>query len=251
MYGYSVNNNAQLWRFIKTQWGYYIQSKLRYYLDVQGGAAQAGTNVWVYSGNTNTLNKAQVWSLNKVSSGSTTTTPGTALWNVIVPDLTPMNPAVTNTTKVSMTSALYKLSTSTASKLTCGFDGYSSKSGRHEGIDFAYGYGKAVYSLTDGVVTRVAEGNSSNLSTIAIYQASTDKTIVYLHTDPLNTLKVGDSITRGQQIATECNRPSKYATHTHVEVRDGYRTAATYSTDSKLDNSDPTAYWESQGYTVK
>ena len=251
-YTYSANNDAQLWRFIKTQWGWYIQSKLGYYLDVQGGIAQSGTNVWVYSGNPNTLNRAQVWSLNKVSSGSSSSSnSGTLNWNVIMPNVNPVNPNATNTTKVSMTSVLYQLPASTANKLTCGFDGYSSMSGRHEGIDFAYGSGKAVHSLTDGVVTRVTEGDSNNLSTIAIYQKSTDKTIIYLHTNPLDELEVGDTVERGQQIATECNRPSKYKTHTHVEMREGYHTAATYSSNNVLENPDPTAYWESQGYSVK
>lgn len=157
-----------------------------------------------------------------------------------------------NSGSQKMSYALYKGS----GYISCGFDGYSSTSGRHEGIDFVKGRGSAVYSLTDGVITRVTEGarGSSGLSTIAIYNAASDKTIIYLHADPLNSLKVGQKISRGQQIATEDWRglSASSKTHTHVEVRSGRRTAAAKSVgDSVLNNFNPTSFWQSQGYTVK
>lgn len=160
------------------------------------------------------------------------------------------------TTSASTQNMSYALYKSSGGKLTCGFDGYVNTIGRHEGIDFKKGYGSAVYSLTDGVITRVTEGyNGSNgLSTIAIYSASTGKTVIYLHADPLNSLYVGQTISRGQQIATEAWRgcSSSSGTHTHVEVRDGRRTAAAKSVnDYTLDNSNPTAFWNGQGYLVK
>lgn len=160
----------------------------------------------------------------------------------------------TNTSaSTSMSYALYK---SSGGKITCGFDGYVNTKGRHEGIDFKKGIGNAVYSLTDGVITRVSEGyrGSSGLSTIAIYSASTGKTVVYLHTDPVNSLYVGQSISRGQLIAYEDWRgcSSSSGSHTHVEVRDGKRTAAAKSVnDYTLDNPNPTSFWNSQGYQVK
>ena len=159
----------------------------------------------------------------------------------------------TVSTGQTMSYALYQRS---GGRLTCGFDGYVNTKGRHEGIDFARGYGSAVYSLTDGVVTRVKEGynGSSGLSLIAIYSPSTNKTVIYLHTDPLNSLKEGQSVSRGQQIATEAWRgcSSSGGTHTHVEVRDGRKTSAAKSVnDYTLSNPNPTAFWNSQGYQVK
>ena len=159
-------------------------------------------------------------------------------------------------TATSMTNALYKINTS-SSKITCGFDGYTknvagSKStlDRHEGIDFAYGSGKAVYSLTDGVIKTVNHGTNGGLSTIAIYQASTNKTIVYLHTAPLSGLKPGQYVSRGQKIATEASRGAG-GTHTHVEVRNGELYGAAKSLDDPvLNNSNPASYWASQGYRV-
>jgi murein DD-endopeptidase MepM/ murein hydrolase activator NlpD len=158
-----------------------------------------------------------------------------------------------NTDAQAMSYALYK---SSGGRLSCSFDGYTTTRGRHEGIDFAKGYGSAVYSLTDGVITRITEGYNGTygLSTIAVYYAAADKTIVYLHTDPLNSLKEGQTIVRGQQIATEAWRgvSSANGTHTHVEVRNGYRVGAAKSVnDYTLDNPNPTSFWNSLGYQVK
>lgn len=147
----------------------------------------------------------------------------------------------------AMSDALYGAS---GGRITCGFDGYTTTAGRHEGIDFAIASGHAVYSLTDGVITRVANGSSSSLSTIAVYYAQQDKTVVYLHTAPLSSLYVGESISRGQQLATESSRGAS-AAHTHVEVRNGRCTAAAVSHDSVLENDNPTAFWQSLGYSVK
>lgn len=153
----------------------------------------------------------------------------------------------------AMSTALYQ---SSGGYLSCCFDGYSKTSGRHEGIDFVKGYGCAVYSLTDGVITRITEGaNGSNgLSTIAIYNSVANKTVIYLHSDPLDSLHVGQAITRGQQIATEAWRgvSSSSGTHTHVEVRNGEKTSASKSVgDPTLDNPEPSSFWNSQGYQVK
>lgn len=150
----------------------------------------------------------------------------------------------------------YALYMSSGGTMTCAFDGYVNTNGRHEGIDFKRGIGSSVYSLTDGVITRVTEGyrGSSGLSTIAIYSASTGKTVIYLHSDPENSLYVGQHISRGQLIAHEDWRgcSSASGSHTHVEVREGEKTSAAKSVnDYKLDNSNPTAFWNSQGYQVQ
>lgn len=155
----------------------------------------------------------------------------------------------------SLTNALYGINVS-GSYISCGFDGYRNTKGRHEGIDFSKSYGSNVYSLTDGVVTRVANGyNGSNgLSTIAIYYAPSNKTVIYLHSAPVSGLKAGSQVKRGQKIATEAYRgiSSKSGSHTHVEVRNGKQTYACKSVnDYKLDNSNPSSFWSSLGYTVR
>lgn len=169
--------------------------------------------------------------------------------NTIVANTGAANTAQSGTT---LTNALYGINTS-GSKITCGFDGYVTlrqKYGyRHEGIDFASGKGNAIYSLTDGVVTNVSEGNSGNLSTIAIYYAAADKTVVYLHLAP--TVASGSPVKKGEQIGTEDARGAGGTVHTHVEVRNGYKTNAAVSKDTTLVNGDPTAFWNSLGYIVK
>lgn len=155
----------------------------------------------------------------------------------------------------SMTNALYGINIS-GSCISCGFDGYVNTKGRHEGIDFTRGYGVKVYSLTDGTVTNVTSGRngSGGLSTIAIYYANADKTVIYLHSAPVSGLKKGQTVSRGQLIATEAYRgvSSKSGSHTHVEVRNGWQTHAAKSVnDSRLDNDNPTPFWTSLGYSVR
>ncbi len=110
--------------------------------------------------------------------------------------------------------------------------------------------------MTDGVVIRVTEGyNGSNgLSTIAIYSEATGKTVIYLHTNPKDSLRTGQTIAKGDLIATEAWRGCSKASdaHTHVEVRNGYCTSAAKSVkDYTLENENPTSFWNSQGYSVK
>ena len=160
---------------------------------------------------------------------------------------TPSNSATT------MTNALYQINTN-SSYITCGFDGYRSTSGRHEGIDFKRSLNANVYSLTDGVVTYVKYGSvgSKGLSTIAIYNGDKNITTVYLHSKPVS-LYVGQHINRGQLIANESWRgvSSQKSAHTHVELRPGKNTHAAKSVgDKKLDNPNPTSYWQSLGYRV-
>ena len=126
-------------------------------------------------------------------------------------------------------------------RMSCDFDGYVTTSGRHEGIDFtaSKGAGSSIYSLISGVVTRVT--NANKLSTLAIYDSKNNKTVVYLHGE--YSVSQGATITQGQYIGKESNKGAS-AAHTHIEVRDGKRTAAAISVgDSVLDNSNPYPYW--------
>lgn len=134
-------------------------------------------------------------------------------------------------------------------RITSYFDGYVSTSGRHEGIDFAKGSGEPVFALIGGKVTNVDEGGSG-LSTIAIYNGDLDKTIVYLHSNPLDGLNVNDIVDRGQRIATESSRGTS-SSHTHIEMRPGRQQYASKSVgDPMLDNPNPTEFWMNRGYNI-
>lgn len=151
----------------------------------------------------------------------------------------------------ALSEALYK---SSGAYISCGYDGYVNTSGRHEGIDFKYKLNADIYSLTDGTVLRVAKGStgSGGLSTIAIYNKDTDKTVVYLHAAP--SVKAGDKVRKGDKIGKESWRgiSSKGSSHTHVEVRDGKQEYAAKSVgDPKLQNGNPSSFWKSLGYSIK
>lgn len=228
------NGNAQKWKFVNAGNGYYyIVNANGCYLDVQNGTVSNGNNVWVYTGNgTN----AQKWKLSAVSTEGAST-----------------NTSNSSNNRTNLSTALYKNS---SAYISCGFDGYRNTSGRHEGIDIKLYNGAKVYSLTDGEVIRVSRGScgSSGLSTIAIYIGSLDRTVIYLHSAPVSGLYVGKKISKGELIATESWRgiSSRSGSHTHVEVRKGKRTSAAKSVgDSKLDNFNPTYFWNQLGYNVK
>lgn len=151
----------------------------------------------------------------------------------------------------NLSDSLYKNS---GAYISCGFDGYRNTSGRHEGIDFKFRLDAPIYSLTDGKVLRVASGSTggSGLSTIAIYYAAADKTVIYLHAKPC--VSSGQNISKGDKIGYESWRgiSSKSSSHTHVEVRNGKKGYAAKSVgDSTLDNSNPSSFWKGLGYTIK
>ncbi|MEV0272741.1 M23 family metallopeptidase [Hamadaea sp. NPDC050747] len=136
-----------------------------------------------------------------------------------------------------------------AGAISAYFDGYLSTSGRHEGIDLARSAGSAVYALTSGTVIYKNEGGGG-LSTLSIYNADLDKTVIYLHTDPLDGLSVGEHVDKGQRIATEASRGASSA-HTHVEMRPGRHELAAVSVgDSTLSNPIPTTFWMNRGYNI-
>jgi murein DD-endopeptidase MepM/ murein hydrolase activator NlpD len=152
--------------------------------------------------------------------------------------------------RTNLSHALYNAS---GGSITCGFDGYTTTPGRHEGIDIARSVGSDVHALVAGTVIYVARGatGSGGLSTISVYNASLNKTVIYLHTAPKAAVSVGDAISRGEIIADESwhGVSSASAAHTHVEMRPGRQTHAAVSVgDPVLDNPDPTSFWNSQGY---
>lgn len=139
--------------------------------------------------------------------------------------------------------------------ITCLFDGYTTRpDSRHEGIDIRKKLGSGVRALVSGKITYVREGyDGGGLSTIAIYNSSLNKTVIYLHSNPNNSLRVGQSISRGQLIAVESYRGigASSAHHTHVEMRLGRQTHASISLhDRRLDNPNPYKFWRSQGYNI-
>ncbi|GGK91579.1 hypothetical protein Sme01_53950 [Sphaerisporangium melleum] len=155
--------------------------------------------------------------------------------------------------RANMSYALYKTG---GGGISCGFDGYTHTSGRHEGIDIARSVGSDVHALVSGQLIYLARGHNggSGLSTISIYNASLNKTIIYLHSAPLSSLRVGQQISRGQRIADEAwhGVSSSGAAHTHVEMRPGRQTLAAKSVgDPTLSNPNPNAFWVSQGYNVR
>lgn len=136
--------------------------------------------------------------------------------------------------------------------ITSHFDGYVNTPGRHEGIDMAKGIGTPVHALARGWVTRVTEGYTgrSGLSTIAIYYSAIDKTVVYLHANPKDSVDAGDYVHTGDIIGYESWRgvSSSSAAHTHVEMRPGRQTSAARSVDDwTLENPDPTNFWVARG----
>lgn len=151
-----------------------------------------------------------------------------------------------------LSTGIYK---TTGGRITAYFDGYLNTSGRHEGTDIARSVGSPVYAVLGGTITRVTQGarGGSGLSQIAVYNAGQNKTLVYLHTDPLDSLRVGQSISKGQRIATEDWRgvSSSGAAHTHVEMRAGRQTSAAKSVgDPVLSNPNPTSFWMSNGFNI-
>ncbi|MQY05879.1 M23 family metallopeptidase [Actinomadura macrotermitis] len=178
-----------------------------------------------------------------------TTATATALGGTVLATAPPASAAV----RTNMSSALY---VGGGGRITCGFDGYSSTPGRHEGIDIARRIGADVRALTAGRLIYVARGYTgrAGLSTIAVYNAALNKTVIYLHTAPRSSLRVGQTIRRGQVIADESwhGVSSSRSAHTHVEMRLGRQTHAAKSVgDPHLDNPNPTRFWNSQGYNVR
>ena len=86
---------------------------------------------------------------------------------------------------------------------------------------------------------KLGRHSTKDTSTIAIYNARYNRTVVYLHTAPITGLSVGQTVSRGQRIGTESWRgvSTKSDAHALVEMRVGKKEYAAVSVgDSKLDN---------------
>src|SRR5690606_17423807 len=101
----------------------------------------------------------------------------------------------------------------------------------HKGIDFRAITGANVVAAIDGMVTEVVdtkednwhpqEGKQSFGNYIKIETVDENILIVYAHLQGANNIlvKTGDTIRRGQTIATSDNTGSSYGAHLHFEVR--------------------------------
>lgn len=90
----------------------------------------------------------------------------------------------------------------------------------HEGIDFSgAGHGSAIFSVTGGTVI---EANYSNKAAgnHVIIDHNNGYFTAYLHLSKIQ-VKVGEGVSRGQQIGTMGNTGRSTGTHLHFEVRSG------------------------------
>lgn len=215
--------DGQLWKFNKCDDGsYIIENKAGLVMDLERGSLTDESNIIVYR-RKNVEN--QKWWVTNAAAQST------------------------QTAGSSLTNALYGINSS-KSLITCGYDGYVNTKGKHEGIDFKLGSGKPVYSLVNGTITGLKRGSSSSLSSVAIYDSTHNLTFVVLHSKPLSGLYVGQSISVGQQLATEDKRGAS-SVHTHIEIRPGKKTGAAKSVnDYTLENPNPTPLYQQLGYQV-
>jgi hypothetical protein len=141
---------------------------------------------------------------------------------------------------------LYLLYGGSGGSISCDFDGYTTVSGRHEGIDCVKSEGSDIYAISSGTIISVTRpASSSSTSTLFVYDSTNDKTVCYMHSNFDSNLAVGQTITAGTHIGTEGANGNVTGPHTHVEVLNGKRAYASKSVnDSTLDNSDPyTTYW--------
>lgn len=106
----------------------------------------------------------------------------------------------------------------TNDKLGTDYGGQNTTRPDHSGIDIQCDLGDSVTSSGDGVVSQVAD-NASNGKYIRIdhpngYQST------YLHLES-QSVKVGDSVTAGQQVGTGDSTGSSTGNHLHYTLRDG------------------------------
>jgi len=97
--------------------------------------------------------------------------------------------------------------------------GFGPRWGRmHEGTDFAAAYGTPIYSTADGVVTFA--GWSNGYGRLVKIQHEFGIETRYAHQSQL-MVKVGQRVSRGQQIGAMGNSGRSTGTHLHYEVRVG------------------------------
>ena len=145
--------------------------------------------------------------------------------------------AMTNSEiRTQIISRLYK---SAGGRMSCDYDGYTTTSGRHEGIDFVSSAGTPIYAVFSGKVT----GNgvsSTGVTVLAVYNSDYNVTIVYEHAN--FSVSVGTSVGVGTQLGVEASRGTQSA-HTHFELRTGYHTGGASNRNSTLENPNPYPYY--------
>lgn len=90
----------------------------------------------------------------------------------------------------------------------------------HEGLDFAADAGTQVYAAVDGKVTEVSTSDVLYNAVVSIQHAN-GVTTVYKFINPNETLKVGDTVNRGDvigTIATATGVENKEGDHLHFEI---------------------------------
>ena len=126
-------------------------------------------------------------------------------------------------------------------RISCDFDSYVNTPGRHEGIDMVLSNGAEIHAIASGIVTKAG---GDRINTVAIYDSVHNKTIVYLHMNPV-FVHNGQQINKGDVIGRQGSMGAS-SSHIHVEVRDGQRSAAAKSVnDFNLENNNPYSYLDS------
>ncbi len=76
----------------------------------------------------------------------------------------------------------------------------------HQAMDFENGEAKPVFALTDGVIQAVSQGTPTEPSLIALFLEEQNKTILYYHTDPADSLAPGQEVEAGTHLGWEAAR---------------------------------------------
>ncbi|MEM5477088.1 M23 family metallopeptidase [Pacificibacter sp. AS14] len=119
-----------------------------------------------------------------------------------------------NLYRIAAQKAPFALPLKTSFRYTSGF---GPRWGRmHEGTDFAAAYGTPIYSTADGVVTFA--GWSNGYGRLVKIQHEFGIETRYAHQSQL-MVKVGQRVSRGQQIGAMGNSGRSTGTHLHYEVR--------------------------------
>ena len=135
-------------------------------------------------------------------------------------------------------------------------DGYE---GGHAGYDVAHIDDDApFYSLTDGVVIKVKHPNPNNikeLSHISIYNATHNKTVLYLHPSAIK-VEEGDTVEVGRLLGRQGNTGNSTNPHVHLEVRlnrseqASWGITASKRTDRPNENPIPFLYEQAKDFEI-
>ena len=135
-------------------------------------------------------------------------------------------------------------------------DGYE---GGHAGYDVAHIDDDApFYSLTDGVVIEVKHPNPNDikeLSHIAIYNATHNKTVLYLHPSAIK-VEEGQTVEVGRLLGRQGNTGNSTNPHVHLEVRlnrseqASWGITASERTDRPNENPIPFLYEQAKDFEI-